>query len=638
MSRRSTPLLALALCSCEDGGTTHAPTPPLEPIDRRGIFALVAERPESLDRAVAAAPSYPSAIVVAAGPLSPGTGLDPDLSESTMQGLEDALAGGGPAFGFTMAALTEPAGDLLCFDPANPETDPTLLARKQWLETELARWSVSALTIDISSPTPLWSVPCQCPSCDTTDAAGQAERALTVWSLLGTTARSQLAEPWLVGNLAPGAPDDQAESFLDASVRAFGRTGAATILRPQLGPAAPWATEEPKLGEGDQRRQAGWLDLGPKEGPTDALIVRPDDIWDHVRTGAVRGLVGWWLNVDGPDGSAYDRLDGIEVDLASALLLDRSLDAASALRPLLAERFALAEDSPALDALVQAARASGRAWDLATHPGGLSIVHAEEGLPPAFPLDYLDPRPWDKLWSDRWLRLHAPDEQALMEFGQWGAEAMALSAEVRAAVAQASSSLDAAAAERLTAQALALDFGVRAWALTVRADLALRARVAVLPERIDPWLRDDASALELLATEAEAALASGAVTEVFPADPSRLRTLANLLRAAVGPGDALSRAFPVITQVDAAWVEGRAQFTWHISPSATASLRTGLAPPAVDDAGPAGEEAAANWTAYINELPLGVRIWWRPCGNADGYELCAAERVFHTPSVTAPVR
>lgn len=628
--------LLVALSGCEDGGDVDPPVPPLEPIDRRGVFTLALSSETTAARAADHAAALGGTGVLLTGALSPLAEVPAEAASGVLAALHTNHLAGGPPFGFELPVLPAEPPPTLCFDPQSPTADPWILARSTALEEALSTWEAGFVLVDPTAPTPTWAVTCACEPCTSTDNAGQASRVQAVWSAFGPVTRAHVAEAWLRGSTAPSSPDATVEAVMAATVRGFGRTGAPTVVAPQVGPAHPWAPDAPLAAEAIDRRQAGWFDLGRDDGPTEALLLRPDDLWDAARTGTRDGVVGWMLNLDGPWGSAYATLDGVEVDLMADFVRDRALTPGPALAARLATRFGLPAEDPAILGLTDALLGTGRAFDLATHPAGITLDHLSEGLPATFPFSYLDPRPWDAAWEDRWNRLHGPDEYTLVEFGQWGAEAMALAAAARQGVEEHAASIPPEAAAELGRGVRVLDLAVRAWSLAVRADLALRARSAVAPERLEPWLRSDAAALDALAVDADLALAEG--LDPFPADPTRLRALASAIREEVGPGDSADRAFPAITEIGAGWIEGRASFTWRITPSGSAALRTGLRSPAVDDAGPSGDEPAATWQAWLDELPPGFRLWWRPCGNAGGIEVCAAERVFHTPTVTPPER
>ena len=530
------------------------------------------------------------------------------------------------------------SGGPWCLDPSQA-LDPDYALHRDALAQAIDALPISALVIDLGGPYPAWAAPCDCAPCELDTIDSRARRAAVAWGALADVARDDMAEPWFFPPFPESSRDALAEDAIDQWLTSPpGDEDLAVLTGGTRGPGGAWAHREPRIDDGVWRRTATWFDLSQDRfGPTEALLLCADTLADQVRTARRAGSVGAFGRISGTVRSGWADWDGANLFLLGWLEqnIDRTPEAAVA--ALVADRTGLVPESPEGGALAEALQQTGLAMELATHPLGITIDGLPSGLPLDWPLSFLDPRPWDPAWEDRWGVLSAPAESDLLQIGQWGEEAVEIAARARGQFEVAAPALDPTVAAGIRSGLLALDLAVRSWSAVVRADAARRVWSAGPGDRTASWLRQDAATLDALAAEAEAAVLSGSLTTAFPADPTRLRGLAEALRTLVGAGDQTGRAFPNITEINTSWEGNRAHFRWRATPSASGSLWTGISSPSVDTEGPSGPGPASQWDGWMDGLPSATRLVWRACGivpgsdTAKAVEVCSSDRVLHTP-------
>jgi len=619
-------LLVLAACEQEPA---EPPPEPLDPIQRTGGLSWLVG--DDIAGAVAAAEAWgPSGLTLADG-YSPA--LDGAGDAHTLDAL--AVAGGltGTRLGLQLAGLGPDAPSSLCFDPGAPTGDPWLFERAEALSALLdAAPDLAELSIGPGLEIPPWEVACTCTPCDSTGFVGQAARLRATFDLLERPALDRGREAIWLDRIARGSTEVDVGVAMDVAIDDQPR-GTRVRAATTRGADHPWATVSPGLALADERDVSASLDLVASWlGPTDAVLLLPDRLHDRVRSDRRRGIVAWYGRTTGAERTAWSRPEEANLRFAARLYSDLGASPEELVRDLVEEEYGLTPESEAAAHLVAALRHTGRALAMATHPLGVPVADLELG-PTTLPLAYEDPRIWTTGWDAPWATLMTPDEQALVDVNQWGAEAVDLAEEARESLELASPAMDPADAADLRSRLQVLELAARAWKLTVGADVTLRRYDASPDAELATWLRSDADELDALADEAETAVATGAVADPFPAEPDALRTIAAEIRVAVGAGEAVLRPFPVITEVGWSFEGEQTRIHWTVRPEGVGWWeREGPGWPApYEDVSAVGESPATFWTGWTTGLLSGERVPFRACGRSGDVSVCSSEQVFWRP-------
>jgi hypothetical protein len=617
------------LLSCTPAAPTRQEPPELDPVDRRLALGLVVADPQSALRAAALPDGARAPALLFPGP--DGGTRTAEAFRADLDALRLALPEIPVGVGAMVPALPQDGGPW-CFDPA-ALLDPGLVEHRDQVRVALDGLGAAFLLVDPWGEQPVWDAACSCVACEGEGLDPTIRRASVAWSALEEAGAGLGVEPWFLADAPDGVPAPGVEAALDSWLPREPHDSGLSVATPATrGAGGPWAVLEPRAADAQWRRVATWVDLSHDDaGPTQALLVDAVVLADQVRTARRGGAVGAFARVDGELRSARTDWGGANVHVLGWLHqnIDRTPEAA--LSALVTHRTGLLPDSVGAQATIEALRETGLALDLATHPLGIGVIDRHLGLPSGFPLSFVDPRPWEPAWEDRWTLLHAPSLADLVQIGQWGEEAMDITRRARATLELATPQIAAADAAELGSGLLALDLSVRAWALVVRADATLRHVTANPGEDALAWLRSDGAALDALAIEAEQAVQAGSLQTPFPAVPDRLRSLAAAIRVVTGEGAATERGFPRITSMETAWLDGRANLRWRTEPSGSGELWTGVASPVLETQGPSGPGPAAQWDGWLDGLPPATRLVWRACSVVDEVRVCTADRVLHTP-------
>ena len=607
-------------------------TEPVDPIARPGGVAWVVTQPPSDGWAAlqAAVGVWAPQTLVLGGVL--GAGL-PD--GSLPAGSQQALVVFGDAedlrLGVEADALgPEPAGGA-CWDPADPGADAVTTSRASGLGNLLdAQPALDEVFLDYSASPPLWERACNCAACAGETPAELAARFGPVRELYSVVAENRGTALWHGDRVAGSSVDGvDGAAVLDAAFE--GPWSGASFqqrARPAVGPDHPWATASPWLARADQHRVAVDVDLcGSAYGATDALLLFPFELHDQLREQRSEGLSAWLLGLDAPGRSALTGPHRANLDLWMRFYRDFRAEPQQALSDWLAERYQLDPASDDLADLIAALRHSGRALALPTHPLGLAVDGLAGDLPDALPLSYeavdeADPR------AARQAALAAPGLQDLVQVHQWVSEGNALALDAVEGLALAADAMEPTSVAELSGPVELLLDASRAWGLLVDADATLRALELGVEGDLEGWLRADAAALDALAADVEVDLASGTYSDAAPVVPDHLRAVAAQLRERVGEGAAVERDFPTISRVRWKRVLSETHVQWRLDPAGAGWVEEGPGGLVYDDSSPRGEGPASNWTANVGVLPAGTRYAFRPCGEANGYIVCASDTSF----------
>ena len=630
-------VLTLAAVGCEDEITTQPPLPPLDPVSR--VAALnwtVSETPDWDQLADMAAVYDPSSIFLA-GELAPRLdedgGADAAAALTTLDARLQAL-GLQTGLGLEVGVLGSAAPDTICFDAERPGDDAYLLARSTaWRELlEATPLAVDTVLSLHSDPAP-WDVDCICTPCEGAGATGLARRMDGAFSAMAQPAIDTGRGRWWSSRLdSPTTADGQ--DLIEAMDVALSVVRPEASLRVRasssMGPDHIWAPESPWLADGTLREVSAELDLiGAAFGPTELVALFPDDLHDRVQRNRPRGIQAWFASVDGGGRAPWGRPEEANVHFVDRLFHDLDVTAEELLFDWVEQEYGLTQEGVEGQELASALRHTGRAISLVTHPLGIAVAGIDQGVP-TLPLQYVDPRPWDVSWDERWTRLAFPDEQTLVDVNQWGVEGASLAEAALGSLGDAEGALAIDVAADLRGRLLLLHVAARAWKLAVGADLTLKLHQTEPTDDLAAWLRYDALELEALADEVDTAVADGALTDPFPVDPEVLRAIALQLRAELGDGSALPRPFPTITEVDFSFEEQRTNVYWTLRPGGSSWWERGTTwPVGYESASEIGEGPSVYWHAYT-QLDPGQRVVFRPCGQVEDYTVCASDNVLWT--------
>ncbi|MCP4868344.1 MAG: hypothetical protein GY898_06475 [Proteobacteria bacterium] len=627
-------LPSVAMLGCE---TTTVPPeqPPIAPVVRIAGMSLVVHDSDSLDQALATREALRPTGIVLAGELAPTLDGGPEAATVEALGTLSEALGSEPdiGVGVQVAALGTDVPASMCFDPEHPTDDATLAGRSTALASLLlAHPEIDEVSIDLAADVAPWDVPCTCTPCDTVGAAGQANRLNAVYGAFDVALDDHGRSGWWMDALTVAAPDvDLGEvmaTALDEGVGAHARVRASG----HRGPSHRWAADNPTLDEGANREVVADLDLcGQSYGDTDALLLFPRRLHDRIGHDRERGVVAWFADTKCGSRTAWDGLAVANLEFALRLFRELEVTPETLALEWTGERFGLAPELEDTASLAAALGATGRALELATHPLGIAVADVGAGAR-ELPLTWDDPRPWDDRWADRWETLAFPSQSDLVAIHQWGAEGHSLAAAAFDAVQLASASLDPDDFEELQQGTLALEQQTRAWRLLVNADVTLRVWQEAPNDDLASWLRHDADSLDELADQVETRVAAGQVDPSPHSDPGTLRAVAGQLRAAVGPGVAVDRPFPAITEVGATFEEDRTNVRWTLRPGGLGWWERGPGWPAeYDDSSSVGTSSAVFWHGWTPGLMPETRVPFRTCGDVDGAVVCSSDRVLWTP-------
>jgi hypothetical protein len=632
-------LLLLSLCTAAvlgcDTNTTPPTPPPIDPVVRIAGMGFVVHDAAALARALDTRGRYRPTGIVLAGQLAPI--LDGGPETATVAALDTLVAALGEdrsvLIGVQVAALGPDVPETLCFDPSNPTADATLAGRSAALATLLeARPELDEVTIDLAAGVAPWDITCTCTPCDSLGAAGQAARLDAVYGAFELALDDHGRTGWWGDALTVSSPEYDLNDVMAAALRS-GR-GADARVRASGHRGAPhrWAPDNPTLEDGIRRDVAADLDLcGDAYGATDALLLFPHRLHDRIRYDRQRGVVAWFADTDCSPRTAWDGLAEANIGFVSRLFRELSVTPDVLVLDWTADRFGLDPELEETVLLAAALGNTGRAMELATHPLGLEVAALSEGVR-ELPLSYADPRAWDGRWSERWEQITFPGQGDLVSIHQWGAEGTDLAAAAFDAVQAASELLRSDDFAILQSQILALSHHTRAWRLVIGADVALKVWQEVPTEDVASWLRHDADSLEELADQVEAALGAAQVLPSPHSDPEALRAVALQLRLAVGPGEAVDRPFPAITEVGATFEEERVNVRWTLRPAGIGWWERGAGwPGEYADSSSVGTSPATFWHGWTGSLDSQIRVPYRACGEVEGVPVCSSDRVLWTP-------
>jgi hypothetical protein len=637
---------AASLAGCESA-TPPGPTPPgLDPVERQALMVwavsdpVLSLGPEAADAVQRLAPNG----ILAAGDAAPWLAPDPaDENPSAlavMTWTEDTAAATGVPLALAVEAPLLP-GDVVeaCFDPADPDADPSLAALREGLAALLDAWpSIGALMPDPTRDTAYWDVSCTCTPCDGVDPTGMAARHEVLWEVALDELALRQREAWwwhrAPDSALQGAPVDTPTLPRSSLDRVLGGVPVQTSLRAQAGRGlgGPWAPPDPVLSQSASRRVAGSLDAsGGRYGATDALLLAPLDLYAQLREERSRGVGAWFVRVDGGGRTALGTLEELDLLVIERAFRDPSSDPSAVLLAAVMERYGLSDEDayPFANAL----RDTGHALALATHPLGVPIAGIAQGTPGTLPLVYGDPSAFDSAWAPRSQGVAEPGLAEIVQANQWATEAALTTSvaigELNAVQDQLLPQDEAELRRRLET----LDYAARAWGRLALADITWRAVLGGLADgRAAGWLNEDADQLDSLAAEVDAALDSGAILEAFPVVPANLRDVAAQLRSEAGSAPAQARDFPVIYRQRHDFQDGRVNYYWTVNPPGIGWVERGPAFPVYDETSDRGEEDATWWHAWTNGVPADSKVVWRACTETpEGLVACGSDRVLWTP-------
>jgi len=638
--RRLSLLLALLvpLAGCEEEPTTEPPLPPLDPVSRVSTLAWTVGEDADWSELADMAERYGPTSIFLGGELAPrldedgGAEAAGELAaldvELTARGLQTGL-------GFEAGVLGSGAPHTLCFDPERPTEDPYLLGRATaWRDLlEATPLAVDTVLVLDSDPAP-WEVDCFCTACEGAGAIGLAARMDGAFRAMEQAAADTGRARWWSSRIEDPLTED-GTGLLQAMDVALSETRPEASLRVRAasstGPYHIWSPESPFLEDATYREVAAELDLaGAALGPTDLVALFPDDLHDRVRRNRPRGVQAWFGAIDGGGRSPWGRPEEANVYFVERLFRDLDVTAEELLYGWVESEYGLTQEGVEGQELAAALRNTGRAISLVTHPLGIAVADFDLGLQP-LPLGYVDPRPWDVAWDERWNRLTNPTDQTLVDANQWGAEGVALAEAALTSFADAEGGLPADVAADLGSRLELLYAATRAWRLLVNADLTLRAHQVTPTDDRAIWLRHDALELDDLADEVDAAVASALYADPFPVDTAVLRAVAQELRDELGEGSAIERPFPTITEVRFGYADGVTDVWWTLRPGGSSWWERGEGwPHPYETASEIGEGPSVFWHAFTTLAP-GLRVVFRPCGESEGYTVCASDNVLWTP-------
>ena len=630
--------LSLAVTACEEEPTTQPPLPPLDPVSRVAALNWTVTTSTDWDQLADMAEVYGPTSIFLAGELAPRLdedgGADAAAALTTLDARLEAR-GLQTGLGLEVGVLGSGAPDTICFDAERPTDDPYLLARATaWRDLlEVAPLAVDTV-LDLDSDPAPWEVDCVCTPCDSVGATGLAGRMDGAFRAMSQGPIDTGRARWWSSRLdAPTTAEGQdLVEVMDVALNEV-RPEASLRVRAasSIGPEHIWAPESPWLSDGTSREVAAELDLvGSIFGPTELIALFPDDLHDRVQRNRPCGVQAWFLGIDGGGRTPWGRPEEANVYFVERLFRDLDATVEELLHGWIEERYGLTQEGAEGQALALALRNTGRAISLVTHPVGVAVADIDLGVT-VLPFQYVDPRPWDDAWEDRWARLAFPDEQVLVDVNQWGAEGVALAEAALLSFADAEGALPAAEADDLRARLLLLHAATRAWKLVVSADLTLKAHQSTPSDDRAIWLRHDALELDDLADEVDAALAAGTLLDPFPVEPETLRAVAQQLRVELGDGSAIERPFPTITEVRFGHADGVTDVWWTLRPSGSSWWERGTDwPHPYETASEIGEGPSVFWHAFTTLSP-GQRVVFRPCGQVEDYTVCASDNVLWTP-------
>jgi hypothetical protein len=637
-SSRLTLLLALTLAvtGCEEEITTE-PLPPLDPVSRVAALNWTVSEAPDWDQLAEMAGTYGPTSIFLTGDLSPRLDEDGGASAAaaltTLDARLEAL-GLQTGLGLEVGVLGSGAPDTICFDAQDPTGDPYLLARATaWRDLlEASPLAVDTVLSIGSDPAP-WDVDCVCTPCEGVAATALANRMDGAFTAMAQAAADTGRARWWSSAL-DSATTAEGHDLVEAMDVALAEVRPEASLRVRasstMGPDHIWAPETPWLADGTFRELAAELDLvGSIFGPTQLIALFPDDLHDRIQRNRPLGVQAWFASIDGAGRTPWDRPEEANVYFVERLFRDLDITAEELLVGWVEREYGLTQEGVEGQELAVALRNTGRAISLVTHPLGVAVADIEAGVP-SLPLQYVDPRPWDLAWEQRWASVNSPDTQTLVDVNQWGAEGVGLAEDALLSFADAEGALPAAVAADLRGRLLLLHVATRAWKLVVGADLTLKAHQAEPSDDRAIWLRHDALELEALADEVDAAVADGTLTDTFPVDPETLRAVALQLRAELGDGSAYERPFPTITQVRFGFEEDQTNVYWTLRPGGASWWERGTGwPHPYDSASETGEGPSVYWHAYTRIDP-DERVVFRACGQVEDYTVCASDNVLWT--------
>lgn len=631
-------LVAVGLVGCPEEPITEPPLPPLDPVSRVAALNWTVGVTPDYDLLADMAEVYGPTSVFLGGELSPlldvDAGADAAAAVTTLsarlaeRGLQTGL-------GLEVDVLGTYAPPNICFDVQRPTDDPYLLARSTALRDLLESTPEivdTVLRID-SDPAP-WEVDCICTPCESAGAIGLANRMDGAYAAMEQGAIDTGRARWWASRVQEPTTDE-GTGLLQAMDVALSEVRPEASLRVRaassVGPEHIWAPESPFLDDAMSREVAAELDLvAAFLGPSELIALFPDDLHDRFGRNRPRGVQSWFGSIDGGGRTPWGRPEEANVYFAERLFRTRDITAEELLHGWVEKRHGLTQEGIEGQQLAVALRNTGRAISLVTHPLGVAVADIDLGLQ-VLPLSYVDPRPWDVAWDERWNRIAFPTDQTLVDANQWGAEGVGLAEAALTSFADAEGALPAADAADLRGRLELLHAAARAWRLVVNADLTLKAHQTTPVDDRAIWLRHDALELDDLADEVDAALAAGLYDDPFPVDPETLRAVAQQLRVELGDGSAIERPFPTITEIRFGHADGVTDVFWTLRPGGAAWWERGDGwPHPYDAASEVGEGPSVFWHAYTTLNP-GQRIVFRPCGQSEDYTVCASDNVLWTP-------
>ncbi|MBN94409.1 MAG: hypothetical protein CL928_10095 [Deltaproteobacteria bacterium] len=632
---RTAIVLTLVLaCGCDE--TVPAEPEPLPSLDTppraAGLFWVVSNPNEDAVEAVRETPPgwAPSGIVLngSAAPALPGDEDPADTAGLDLLGDFEALLATEARhlkLGVQVAALGGASPSDVCFDPADPTSDPTLLARHEGLSELLASQPViDTLVIGVASPIAPWDQNCTCAPCASTDEQSLAERAGVVFDALSSATEGTAVHTWWW---------DQADSSRERMTLALASSNPAALRATSARDHDhTWAITNPRLDDGQQRRVAADIDvLGHHFGDAHLLRLSPDDLQDRFRRHRQQGVSTWFATLDNELDSALGRPEEANLHFAGEFFRNIGAEPSTVMTTWVSHHYGLGEGTAAAATLAEGLRHTGRAADMATHPWGFTVAGMEGGMPESLPLVLVEPTEDAVGWAERFERAQHPDTDTLVAVHQWGAEAMSMSEAAVAAVEEVSDLLAEADLEDLRSRTSHLHATTRGLAALTNADFTLRAYQVGPEEELKQWLRSDAATLEALAFEIDSAVALGQWPSAHPLDSAALLAVATQLREAVGAGTETQRGFPTITGIRHDFEDQRINFHWTLSPSGSGWVELGSQWPDYDGSSATGPGPAAQWHAWVDPEPANTRMTYRPCGASGGFQVCSSDRVLWTP-------
>lgn len=621
------------------------PVPPgLDPVERQALMMWTVSDPAlSLGEAAfdLVDELRPSGIV-AAGAASPSlvSGGENPAAVHVLAWTRETLAAGIPLSLVVETPLLPGAVTEACFDPSDASADPTVAAFGAELALLLDAWpEITGVMPDGTRTTPYWDVACTCTPCDSTDAAGMANRHRTLWSVAAEEVSLRQRELWWWHN----APDSAVEGAPEEAPNLPGQVldllladdlDVQTPLRAPSGRGmpSPWAPVDPVLEESSLRRVAGSVDVsGSQYGPTDALLFFSLDVYAQLRSERARGVGAWFVQLDGGGRTAVGGLEELDLFVIERAFRDPTAVPSELLTGALEELYGLEEDEAYQ--FGRALQDTGHALALATHPMGIPIVGVDQGTPSSLPLTYDNPGAFDSAWTARFESLSNPGLDAIVQVNQWAKEAALTSSVAIGALNSVEDLLSPDEVVLLRRRIKTLDFAARAWGRLALADVTLRAFDGGFDdERLLSWLSEDIVTLDFLADEVETSLAAGTLVNAFPVIPANLRSVAQQLRVVVGSTLNVARDFPVLYRARHDFENGRVNYYWTVTPPGVGWVERGTTFPEYTEESDRGEESAAWWHAWNVSVPSDTKITWRPCTESpEGLAVCGSDRVLWTP-------